>query len=331
MNLILLCAGEGTRFRPHTQYRPKPALPFLNIPLACYSLSWAQELKPWRLIVNTYHLPEQIHQLINAIPHGSTEVLFSNEWPRLMGSGGALAKAANFLSSSPEFLVMNGDEVFLPERSGFLSEALIRHRIEKRLSSLFVMEHPAVGTQFGGIWADATGRVLGFGKNPVPGSVKGWHFLGAALHSRRLLDRLSPEVTSNILYDDLQRAIVEGELVSIEPVQGWWHETGNEKDYLIATAACLQILKNSPPQAQLLKSALVQFGSDWTLETLPTGSLLFRPKDLIIPPEVHLKGWNVLGEKVHLGENVCLENCVLGNEISVSNVNLENQFLIQPL
>ena len=179
MNLLLLCAGEGTRFRPHTLTTPKPAIPFLGIPLACYSLSWAEELSIQKLVANTYHLPEGIHQLIKGIRHGISNVAFSDEFPKLMGSGGGIAAAANHLQGYDEFLVMNGDEVFLPKRTGFLKEALEQHRSENRLATLFVMEHPEVGKKFGGVWATAENRILGFGKTPVSGAKKGWHFLRA--------------------------------------------------------------------------------------------------------------------------------------------------------
>lgn len=328
MNLLLLCAGEGTRFRPHTLTVPKPALPFLGIPLACYSLSWSEELPIEGLVANTYHLPESIHLLMKELDHGFSRVSFSDEAPTLMGSGGGIAKAAPFLKGPNEFLVMNGDEVFLPSRAGQMQEALSAHRRENRLATLFVMEHPEVGHKFGGVWTDEAHRVMGFGKTAFPGSKKGWHFIGATLYSERLLARLSPQAASNILYDDLTRAIQEGERVHVHPVQGWWHETGNESDYLKATADCLRLLSDGSPEAALLKSALGRYAKEaWALDEAEN-SLTLRFQSSVVSAETLLQGFNVIGKKASLGGLSKIRNVVLGSGVRLQDLDAHDRLIL---
>lgn len=328
MNLLLLCAGEGTRFRPHTLRLPKPALPFLGIPLACYSLSWSEELALKGLVANTYHLPAEIHHLLTEINHGFSKVSFSDEAPSLMGSGGGIAKAAPSLQGHENFLVMNGDEVFLPQRPGFMKDALAAHQSEDRLATLFVMEHPEVGQKFGGVWTDEGTRVLGFGKAALPGSAKGWHFIGAALYSNRLLQRLSLQIASNILYDDLTRALQEGEKVHIHPVQGWWHETGNEIDYLKATSDCLRLLSVDAPEAELLKKALRRYaGEDWALEKTPA-SLSLRFQSSNVSNESLLEGYNVIGKKASLGGLSKIRNVVLGTGVQRESLEAHDRLIL---
>ncbi|HRO67256.1 MAG TPA: sugar phosphate nucleotidyltransferase [Pseudobdellovibrionaceae bacterium] len=328
MNLLLLCAGEGTRFRPHTLTLPKPALPFLGIPLACYSLAWAEEISVTGLVANTYHLPREIHRLMKELRHDFPRVSFSDEAPTLMGSGGGIAKAAPFLRGAQEFLVMNGDEVFLPKRSGFMKEALALHRRENRLATLFVMEHPEVGGKFGGVWTDAENKVLGFGKTAVPGARKGRHFIGAALYSERMLSRLSPETASNILYDDLTRAIQEGENVRVHPVEGWWHETGNEVDYLKATADALRLLSEDAPESELLKRALRKYAEEpWTLEKNgPSSTLRFDSSR--VSGNAVLEGWNVLGRRTSLEGNSKIRNVVLGTGVQAEDLNAQDRLIL---
>ncbi|MEK6556075.1 MAG: sugar phosphate nucleotidyltransferase, partial [Bdellovibrionota bacterium] len=60
MKAMILTAGLGTRFRPHTDKLAKPALPFLNIPLMGYSLFHLESLGIKDLVLNLHHLPQTI-------------------------------------------------------------------------------------------------------------------------------------------------------------------------------------------------------------------------------------------------------------------------------
>ena len=69
INGILLSAGLGTRLRPYTYDTPKPAIPFLSIPLAVYPLTLLAEFEIQNLVVNTHHLPEKIENLFHPNAH----------------------------------------------------------------------------------------------------------------------------------------------------------------------------------------------------------------------------------------------------------------------
>lgn len=322
MTLFLLCAGEGTRFRPHTLQTPKPALPFLGVPLAHYSLEWAKELSPKQLVVNTYHLPEKIHALFQKPVFGS-KVLFSDEAPLLRGSGGALSFAASLLKSDP-FLVMNGDEVFLPTFPGQLQAALDAHQREDRLATLIVMEHPEVGQKFGGVWTDSKNQVLGFHKKSWPGADRGWHFIGAAIYSKRLLARMHADRVTNILYEDLTQAIQEGESVGIHPVRGAWYETGNEVSYLEATESCLQLLSRQAPESQLLQALLSREFPAWHLDE-DKHLLSLRGQQTL---SYEIEGFGVLGPQVHLTGSGRLQRVVLHGNIQEKNLRAASALLM---
>ena len=78
MNLMLLAAGEGTRLRPYTLIKPKPAIPLAGIPLAGHSLSFTDHLDIQNLVVNTFHLPSEIHKLFKNLPTRSKHLYFSD-------------------------------------------------------------------------------------------------------------------------------------------------------------------------------------------------------------------------------------------------------------
>lgn len=317
MTLMLLCAGEGTRLRPHTHVLPKPAIPFLTVPMAAYGLEWAREISPERFVVNTYHLPEKIHRLFNGL-QGVHGVAFSDEQPLLMGSGGGVMKAKPLIKDD-DFLVMNGDEIFLPSRDGQLREAWAKHKASKAIATMVVMKYPGVGTVFGGVWTKDD-EVLGFGKTALAGSTEAWHYIGAIFLSKRIFNFLPQGKESNLLYDGLASALAAGEKVRIAPVAGWWHETGNEKDYLKASGEAMNMLAaGAGYEPRFLKSVLKAHSPDAIFDAAAM-TLSFSPN------KSATKGFAVIGRKaaLHDGEN---ENAVLGDGVHATSI-LKNQLLL---
>ncbi|MBX2988238.1 MAG: NTP transferase domain-containing protein [Bdellovibrionaceae bacterium] len=313
MNLMLLCAGEGTRLRPHTLIKPKPAIPFLGVPLAAYALEWAREIGVKKLVVNTHHLADQIHSLFHGFDHGAREVLFSDEQPLLLGTGGGVQKAAAILGEEESFLLMNGDEVFLPSHTGFLTEALRVHRHEHRAATLFVMNHPGVGHQFGGIWTDSSGKILGVGKNALSGSHHGWHYIGAAILSKRILQAL-PEGPGNILHDGVMKALAEGARVAVHPVEGWWHETGNESDLLEATRSGLEVLRQGPAaQKSFLSTLLDRQAPGWSWRAGQVPCLVLPGAS--VDSSVEIADFAVIGRRTRVEAGARLHQAVVGENL----------------
>lgn len=243
MKLMLLAAGEGTRLRPHTLTIPKPAIPFLGVPLAFYSLYLLNSLKLSQIVVNTFHLPEKIHKLFGEFKNN---IYFSDEKETIRGSAGGLYLAKHHLENESAFFMMNADEVILPHHEGQFQEALDRHLKENRLATLFVMDHDEVGTKFGGVWTSSEGQVLGFGKIRTPASSEGHHFVGAFILSPRIFSYIPSDAPGNILYDSLVSAISKGENVRIHRLHCDWFETGNPHDFNEATRQCHTLVSSNP-------------------------------------------------------------------------------------
>ena len=55
---MIVAAGLGTRLRPLTRLRPKPALPVRGLPLIAYQLALLARHGVSEVIVNVHHLPE---------------------------------------------------------------------------------------------------------------------------------------------------------------------------------------------------------------------------------------------------------------------------------
>lgn len=262
---MLLAAGLGTRLRPYTEATPKPAIPFLGTPLAAYSLRLLQDIQIRHLVVNTHHLPEKVEKLFHKLNWPSDNLIFSNEKNQILGSGGGIRKAFAHLQSTDPFLVMNADEVILPNDPKLISNMITYHKNHNPIATLLTMTHPEVGTKFGGAWVNTNNEIQKFSKTPVP-STKGLHYLGVILIDPRIKKYFdqNPHAEENLLYETLTRAMAEGHKVLCYNCEAQWFETGNPQDFLAATQYCQDEIKkkNPSPWVQYLVEIQNQFGKE---------------------------------------------------------------------
>src|SRR5216684_24833 len=108
MDAVLLCAGLGTRLRPHTLTTPKPLLPVRGRPILDWTLG-ALPKEVDHIIVVVHYLAAQIEKYLEgqkffpkwtAVPQGE---------PR--GTGDALRRCRDSVGSD-RLLVLNGDDLF---------------------------------------------------------------------------------------------------------------------------------------------------------------------------------------------------------------------------
>lgn len=318
MNVMLLAAGEGTRLRPYTLTQPKPAIPFLNVPLAGHALRFLGNTPLTKLVVNTFHLAPQVERLFHKLPHKAQQIFFSHETGAILGNGGGLGKAQGHFRGGGDFILMNADEVILPQDLDVLEKAIAHHKKTNALATLLVMDHPEAGGKFGGVWADTNNKVKTFGKERPPTGEKPWHFIGVQILSEKIFDYIPKEGESNILYDCVAVAIQKGELVQTYPIECQWFETGNPIDFLAATKACADILfnANSPAKASLEQSFQNYLSSKMQLQKWPSADLMFS-SEAVIDPSCQLKGFVCVGEGSRIGENCILENVVVGTGVLV--------------
>lgn len=154
MTLFFLAAGLGTRLRPITDRRAKPAVPLLNIPLmhwcAAFISSSLQGGVEERIvveeqdnqdgdsaakksmdrpivetiIVNTHHRPESlaspIEGLRNVFPNAARNIHVSHEPDEPLGAGGALVHARRWLDNAHGTVSPHGDLVLVANSDEFL-------------------------------------------------------------------------------------------------------------------------------------------------------------------------------------------------------------------
>jgi mannose-1-phosphate guanylyltransferase len=335
MNVMLLAAGEGARLRPYTYLHPKPAIPFLNVPLAGYPLAFLENLKVNHLVVNTFHLPTKIVDLFVHLPLDVRHLHFSHEIECLLGNGGGLGYARDYFKDHGDLVLMNCDEVILPHESGHMVKAMEFHKSSGAICTLITMDHPGVGTQFGGIWLNEKDEVKGFGKlPPTPDCKKAEHFIGVQILSEGIFQYLPNGTAANILYDGVTKALAEGKKVRRYKINCHWYETGNLKDYLQASAECLQLLspEGTPGVAkEHLKGTIERFNKEVARVERREKLVMLKHSTAKVESLDGLSGFAIIGANAVIGKNCLLKNTVVGNNTTVApDTHAENELFLEP-
>jgi mannose-1-phosphate guanylyltransferase len=226
MKAMLLSAGFGTRFRPVSDAIPKPLFPFLNVPLIRTHLERLGRAGIRDVGVNLHHHGDAIRAVVETLPAGLPRVRFFEE-PAILGTAGALANAADWLSGGDFFLV-NADAALEPEFDALIS----RHRQTGRAATLLVTENqePARFTPL----AAEGDRVTAFGRmSPWP-----LVYTGVCVLSPRVLPRI-PEGERSLVADLWQPMLDSGDEIGWLLHDGPFSDLGTPRDFLRATRQAL--------------------------------------------------------------------------------------------
>ncbi len=104
---MILAAGRGERLRPLTDTVPKPLIDIAGRPLIAHQLDRLARAGVSEVVINLYHLGEQIEAAIGSGSTFGLRVRYSHELERLE-TGGGVRNALPLLGDAP-FLILNGD------------------------------------------------------------------------------------------------------------------------------------------------------------------------------------------------------------------------------
>jgi len=106
-NAMIFAAGLGTRMQPLTLETPKPLAQILNKPLLEYKIDYFKKYGIEKIVINCFHLGEQIEEYISKRNDDSIIVVKEEN---LLDTGGGLVNALNYLGDQPIF-VTNSDTI----------------------------------------------------------------------------------------------------------------------------------------------------------------------------------------------------------------------------
>ncbi len=198
---LILCAGLGTRLRPLTDERAKPAMPVGGEPLIRRIVRWLTANGVADLVVNLHHRPESLTAVLGDGSDLGARVCYSWEQPRALGSAGGPRKALPLLDADVFFLV-NGDTIAEVDLAK-MAEAHVRSGALVTMALVPNREY----LRYGGVHVDDQQHVTGFsGRGHA--SKDTWHFVGVQIVRGSVFASLgddSPANTVGQVYDELIR------------------------------------------------------------------------------------------------------------------------------
>ena len=111
MQVVILAGGLATRLGARTHSLPKALLPIAGRPFLAWQLEALRRSGFTDVVLCIGHLGDQIRDFLGAGSAFGVTVAYSEDGPRLLGTGGALRRALAHLA--PRFLVTYGDS-YLP-------------------------------------------------------------------------------------------------------------------------------------------------------------------------------------------------------------------------
>lgn len=312
MKAMILAAGLGTRLRPLTLDRPKPAMPLLGKPLVARIVEQLMEQGVDQFRINLHHLPESVRNIFASPPGEKLPVSFSHE-PDILGTAGGL-KANEAFFDNETLLMVNGKIVM--EFS--LKEALSFHRERGALATLILYpQHPPFA--YSPIRIDEEGRLREFKGNWPGGKLREETFVFTGIHI------IEPEVfryiPTGVFYEINDKvypqALTEGKGIFGFPVQGFWTDPSTPARYLNAQRNLLAFRGTDPPR-------YVSPNAD-RAETARIGLHAGIEAGCVLEAHSSVED-SILWENVRLKTGVSVRNCVIGSGVTIDG-DVENKVI----
>jgi mannose-1-phosphate guanylyltransferase len=299
---MIVAAGRGTRLRPLTELRPKPALPVRGLPLVAYHLALLARHGVTEVVINVHHLPELLMEAARRWCPPGIDLRFSFE-PELLDTGGAIRAVAGFLRESDPCLLLGGDMLIDVDLGGLIE----RHRARGDAVTLLLRDDPRAES-FGSIGADARGCVRRIGRRfDLGGETQAGVYTWVNVVSAHAFDGLPERRIFGHLDDWIAPRLASGKRdVRAELAGGascLWEPVGTPSEYLSVN---LQPLRLSYLDAEALAIREgVRFGPQLVLgagATLGAGASLQRAvvwDGELVPPGLQVRDGVFAGGRFH--------------------------------
>ncbi|MGB9637040.1 MAG: sugar phosphate nucleotidyltransferase [Thermoplasmata archaeon] len=305
--VVILAGGLGTRLRPLTYTTPKPLLPVLNRPMVLRLIDTLPE-NVKTVILTVSYMAEKIGDFFKHMDIGMEVIVVNEEKP--LGTGGAIKNVSAYLSD--EFFVFNADNF----SSIDLKEMELYHKSHGGIGTvaLWEVENPE---PYGVVKLDKNNRIVKFVEKPkLTGAPSKKINAGIYIFNRKLIDyipdgeiSLERQVFPNVLDKGLYGY----------PFTGYWIDCGKPKEYLETNRFLLE-------QGMGKIESRIE---GYLLEPVAVGRNL-RGRGYTIGPAVSVgngcsigKGAvitnSVLFDRVIVGDNVRIENSIIGNDVHISD------------
>jgi mannose-1-phosphate guanylyltransferase len=314
---MILAAGRGTRLEPLTDQRPKPLLPLVHLTLLHFPLLLARHAGIRDVTMNLHHLGHQIRHQFGDGGNLGLSIRYSEEQPLLLGTGGGIKRAREFLAGET-FVILNGDtlvDVDLP--------AVMEAHERSGATATMVLAEPRPGRNFGLVRVDDSQQV-----RDIAGRL-GWkgdggragHFCGIHVMEPRVFDYMPAQEVFCINAEVYPRMIAAGERVVGCFLARDFRDVGTPERYLETAEA---ILDGTLHPAYLGDAALEARcdlhafpGNVWMAKGArvdPSASIqgpVYAGPGAVIGPRARVGPYALLAEGSRVGEGAQVRHAIL--------------------
>jgi len=238
---MIVAAGLGTRLRPLTELRPKPALPVRGIPLIAYTLALLARHGVTEVIINAHHLPDILMDAARRHCPTGIDLRFSIE-AELLDTGGGIRRVADFLRESDPCLIVAGDMLLDAD----LSALVATHRERGDSWTMLLRAGDPREKAFGTIGVDSENRVRRIGtRHDLGGEHQAGLYAWANVVAARAFDSLPDrEIFSHLdhwIAPQLASGAtdIRGEILASKDFV--WEPVGTPTEYLAANLDPIQL------------------------------------------------------------------------------------------
>jgi mannose-1-phosphate guanylyltransferase len=240
MQALILAGGEGTRLRPLTLTRPKPAMTLVDRPFIAYMVDWVARHGISEVVIACGFGSEAVREALGNGRPGTARVSFVEE-PQALGTAGPLRLAADQGLLDERFCVLNGD--LLTDLD--LSE-LIRAHEDRRATVTLALHSVADPSSYGLVRradgpsapgarpAGPGGEVLGFLEKPAPEEIDTDEVnAGAYVIEPEVIDMIPRGRMFSIEREVFPQLVGRG--LYGHRLEGYWMDVGTPERYLEAS------------------------------------------------------------------------------------------------
>ena len=253
---ILLVGGFGTRLMPLTRNTPKPMLTVAGIPVTEHQLMMAKAAGIKEIVLATSYLSEVFTPYFGDGSKWGMSIKYAVEKEPL-GTGGAIANAAQLLETKESIVVLNGDVLSAHD----LSEQIRQHETNDADVTLHLTQVEDARA-FGCVPTDAQGRVTAFLEkmdNPVTNQINA----GCYVFNPRVISAIPLETVVSVERETFPKLVSDGAKVYGYLENAYWLDIGTPKALLKASVDI--VLRSGPglvmPGAQVDPTAVIAGGS----------------------------------------------------------------------
>ncbi len=253
---ILLVGGFGTRLMPLTRNTPKPMLTVAGIPVTEHQLMMAKRAGITQIVLATSYLSEVFIPYFGDGSKWGMSIKYAVEKEPL-GTGGAIANAAQLLETKESIVILNGDVL----SSHDLAEQIRRHEANDADVTLHLTQVEDARA-FGCVPTDAQDRVTAFLEkmdNPVSNQINA----GCYVFNPRVISSIPIDTVVSVERETFPQLVNSGAKVYGYLENAYWLDIGTPKALLKASTDI--VLRSGPglvmPGAEVDSSAAIIGGS----------------------------------------------------------------------